>query len=569
MDGSVPQPKVRALDAPAKALAAGAEAMLKNELERTRFDQIRILQELESRKHGGFYLHVDWDERRGTHTTQGEVVITPLYANQVLWQPGVRDWRTADWVIVCMEQTCDFVRNTFGVDVEGAESARSGEAGDVVTHYYCYERDGEGNVGIFSFVDDIVVQDNDDYRARRIQVCAACGRPRGEGKTCGCGGSKWESVKRDAEVTYEPIALPEGAVPAEIPPTAWRPGPWRFRNPAAVRPGSYRRGARYPTTSQNPSHRALCQHAPAGGDTGRSEIARVFDLLNDYSITLTRIKQKIVAGGSIIAKLDSISIDFDDVTGMAMINCASPQEVVSGINLYNTQGDISKDMAYAHYLYQCIQQALGVTQSYMGRRTPPPSRAAPGICRGPDRGAAGAQVGAGRERHGRFVQAVVRVPAVLCRRAPLHDVFRPRAGDVYGVFDRHSYLQMDAAGEWFYNDRFLFGIDAAGTLEGNREAMWRQGSGFYQMGAFGQPGSPDAQALYWQWLADNNFPQAEGMVQKLRRKQSRSRRRWRQASFCRRRGRAAQGEQAAQGSALPPELLLAAMQAGGVAPAGL
>ena len=48
-------------------------------------------------------------------------------------------------------------------------------ADDMVTQYIAYYRNEDGGIGIYSWVNDIELEDIEDYQARRLPRCTQCG----------------------------------------------------------------------------------------------------------------------------------------------------------------------------------------------------------------------------------------------------------------------------------------------------------------------------------------------------------------------------------------------------------
>lgn len=80
--------------------------------------------------------------------------------------------------------------------------------------------------------------------------------------------------------------------------------------------------------------------------------------------------------------------------------------------------------------------------------------------------------------------------------------------EVYRVFNRYDFLEQDAAGEWYWNDRYLFSTDSSGTLAQNREAMWQETRMNLQQGAFGDPNNVDTLIMFWTLMAGLHYPLA-------------------------------------------------------------
>ena len=72
---------------------------------------------------------------------------------------------------------------------------------------------------------------------------------------------------------------------------------------------------------------------------------------------------------------------------------------------------------------------------------------------------------------------------------------------------------MDAAGEYYWNDEFIFETDPTSTIMMNREAMWAQADFKLQSGAFGPLAEPSTLLHYWTFMEQNDYPNASEMRQ--------------------------------------------------------
>ena len=184
VDANVPQPKVTAMRKEDEPLADLIEGMLRNELDRMPFE---VMNDMTARtvpiQGAGLWL-IEWDNTLRTHVTTGEMCVSTLHPKQVIPQDGVYDRiEDMDYIFIKLPQTKEYISRRYGVDVDDeAESEPdvrgpdSDEASDgMVTQYIAYYRNDEGGIGIFSWVNDTVLEDLEDYQARRLKRCAKCG----------------------------------------------------------------------------------------------------------------------------------------------------------------------------------------------------------------------------------------------------------------------------------------------------------------------------------------------------------------------------------------------------------
>lgn len=91
----------------------------------------------------------------------------------------------------------------------GASADTTDQLVTMVTAYY---RNGKGGIGRLRWVNDVVLEDLEDYQLRRVHRCTVCGAV-GDGKKCAyCGAKKFEDEVVEYEELTEDIVLRSGAV---------------------------------------------------------------------------------------------------------------------------------------------------------------------------------------------------------------------------------------------------------------------------------------------------------------------------------------------------------------------
>ena len=185
ISSSIPTPKVTPRRKKDEHLAAVIEHWLRNELDRLPFEMMNDMAERTVPLQGGTYWLVEWDNTQRTHSTVGELAITLLHPKHAAPQPGVfTGIEDMDWFIVKAPTTKGAIKREYGKDLtnEGEQEpelrSSTGVASqeELLTKYIGYARNEDGGVDRFVWVNDIVLEDIEDYQARRQQVCASCGR---------------------------------------------------------------------------------------------------------------------------------------------------------------------------------------------------------------------------------------------------------------------------------------------------------------------------------------------------------------------------------------------------------
>ena len=197
----IPQPKVTARRKEDEGRAKLLEDMLRNEMDRLPMEELNDLLERMVPIQGGAFWLVEWDNASRTHSTVGDVTVSVLHPRQVIPQDGVFSRvEDMDAVALKLPQTRESIRRIYGKDVsredETDPEVRGTENGtapaeDMLTQYVVYYRGDRGGIGRISWVGDTLLEDLEDYTARRIRRCEVCGRTEtdpGATVCTGCGG---------------------------------------------------------------------------------------------------------------------------------------------------------------------------------------------------------------------------------------------------------------------------------------------------------------------------------------------------------------------------------------------
>lgn len=187
VSSAIPSPKVTPRRKEDEALAAKIEHWLRCELDRLPFKTINDQAERTVPIQGGVGFLVAWDNRKRTHDTVGEEEVAFLHPKQFAPQPGIYTGiQDMDWFIVRQPTTKENIRRRYDVNVEdeGEQEPQvrgTGDedtADDAVTMYIGYAKNDRGGIDRYVWVNDIELEDLENYQARRVPVCAHCGRVR-------------------------------------------------------------------------------------------------------------------------------------------------------------------------------------------------------------------------------------------------------------------------------------------------------------------------------------------------------------------------------------------------------
>lgn len=569
VSSTFPMPKVTPKRERDEQLAAKIEHFIRNELERMPFDLMNDLAERTVPIQGGVGWLVEWDNSKRTHDTIGEVDVATVHPKQFAPQPGVYTGvRDMDWFIIKEPTTKAEVWRRYGKSVYAENEAEpelrstgsEDHSDDMVTRYVGYAKNDEGGVDKFVWVNDVVLEDLTDYRARRVPVCQSCGRVRpmrgqviqhpapaqmpaqedpeglmaamlmaqgladgtiagdieagsvmdaltanaGDGPTevydggpCPwCGGKDFADEKREYEQVFLPVETAHGL---QIP---------------GVKPGLDDDGKPAMIPTKIPFYKpdimpVLLQKSVSvfGQLLGNSDV----DIIEDQQNTVNRLEQKIIdrllKAGTRITLPDKPEFKTSPKDGEKWyIGNAADKNL---IDVYDFKGDLQYELHYLAQVYEESRQILGITDSFQGRRDP---TATSGVAK-----EYAAQRSAGRMESKRIMKnaAYAELFEMIFKNwlayadEPRPVSYKNHEGKTqYESISRYDFLEKDADGQYWWNDMFLFSCDSTAPLANDREAMWQETRMNLQTGAFGDPAATETLILFWSKMEMLHYPGA-------------------------------------------------------------
>lgn len=504
VDSAIPMPKVTARRQKEEQKARMIEDFLRNELDRLPFEALNDMDERTTPIQGGDYFLVEWDSSKHTHTTAGELVVTLLHPKQVIPQAGVNEMKDMDYILLQIAQTKEGLQRKYGVNLDGeheenpcsrGEFENIVETEDMVTQNIAYFRNEEGGIGRFSWVNQIVLEDQEDYQARQRRVCTQCQVWMQEGVCPICGGTRSRWKCQNDEVLSEEIFLSDGSsIPKES--FQFTEGKWRKEK------------TKIPYYQPNKFPIALRKNVSVYGKVlGDSDVDKIGDQQDLIKKLGTKIEEKLLKGGSYVTFPRGVAIKKTDEE-LKIIELDNPQQKTL-IDVINIEPNIGNDAAYSQQVYETARNVIGITDSFQGRSDPTAQS-------GKAREFAAAQ-SAGRleskrvMKHAAYAELFQIMFQFLLAYAdePRMVASKNNHGKVeYKAFYKYDFLEQDASGQYFWNDEFLFSVDNTAALAGNRERMWQETRMNLQSGAFGNPQEIDTLLLFWTRMEMLHYPGA-------------------------------------------------------------
>lgn len=530
VDSSFPMPKVTARRQEHEELAKTLEDFLRNETDRLPFEMLNDMDERITPIQGGDIFLVEWDSDRHTHETRGELCVSLLHPRQVIFQDGVNEINDMDFIIVQMGMTKKHVEEKYGVSVEDQKESDpqsrggSGTADDVVTVNFGYFRNRDGGIGRYTWVNDMELEDLEDYQARKMKRCTKCGGDMTGLDRCRyCGNEQAEEYDSDEMELFEDIETRNGVIPMMTETEEYPDGGNglmmdEFGNAYEAEPMMVEKPTRIPRYKPDIYPIVVRKNVSSWGKAlGDSDIDKIMDQQNMIKKCDSRIQEKLDKGGSILTRGEKTEVSKTDEQLREVI-LESPQELTL-FGIHNLQVDTSQDQAIAEANYEQARRILGITDSFQGR----PDRTATS---GTAKQIAVAQ-SAGRLESKRIMKNAMYADlyAVMFKFLLAYSD-EPRSvrhnnidgSTTYSKFNKYDYLAQDAAGEWYWLDDFLFSVDNTSSLAGNRESMWQEIRMNLQTGAFGDPSDPETLIMFWEMMAGQHYPGAAEIRERLEKK---------------------------------------------------
>ena len=530
VDSSFPMPKVTARRQEHEELAKTLEDFLRNETDRLPFEMLNDMDERITPIQGGDIFLVEWDSDRHTHETRGELCVSLLHPRQVIFQDGVNEINDMDFIIVQMGMSKKHVKEKYGVSVddetESDPQSRGGRntAEDVVTVNFGYFRNEKGGIGRYTWVNDMELEDLEDYQARKMKRCTKCGADMTGLDSCRhCGNEKAEEYDSDEMELFEDIETKSGVIPMMTEEETYPDGGNglmmdEFGNAYEAEPMTVEVPTRIPRYKPDIYPIVVRKNVSSWGKAlGDSDIDKIMDQQNMIKKCDSRIQEKLDKGGSIFTRSEKTEVSKTDEQLREVIFHGADEANLFGV--HNMQVDTSQDQAVAEANYEQARRILGITDSFQGR----PDRTATS---GTAKQIAVAQ-SAGRLESKRIMKNAMYADlyAVMFRFLLAYSD-EPRSvrhnnidgSTTYSEFNKYDYLAQDAAGEWYWLDDFLFSVDNTSSLAGNRESMWQEIRMNLQTGAFGDPSDPETLIMFWEMMAGQHYPGAAEIRERLEKK---------------------------------------------------
>ena len=497
IDNSIPMPKMVARHRTDKYLVEVTEAFIKDNLDNLMAKYVNDAAERSTYIDGTSWFKVCWDPEDSTHKIPGRVRIETLLVDQVIPQPGVKDYKQLEYI---------FERNTMSTsriyDLYGRMIQPIADDTNMVDVISCYYLNNDHIVGLFMWAEHTrqVICDEKDWQIRKIRYCTTCGAVQPTQTVCdNCGHKTFKYKNADEEILQEDLLETHNPYEAgetddsnaenvtTVFATAGTKIPfYRLRQlPFVPRPAVSRMDSIY----------------------GMSEVKMILEEQDAVNKLLTKGLDKGMKSGTVITKPKTISLgDMDDTVKIVGVRTVEEAQMVQAKQLTS---DTSQDLVLSNLFYESARSASGVTESFQGKTD---STAVSGKAKMYAAAQSAGRIQSLREMKAaafagvyelvlKYLLAFSNEPIQFTRTLP--------NGDVSEVeWNKYMFLAKGAYGEYYYRDDFQFNTDAASTLSQDRAAMWQETDNKFIQGMFGNPADLRNIELYWNVMSSFDYPLA-------------------------------------------------------------
>jgi hypothetical protein len=228
----------------------------------------------------------------------------------------------------------------------------------------------------------------------------------------------------------------------------------------------------------------------------------------------TRILEKVIKAGVIPTVPDDYMGTVSDGIFDRALRLKQGQD-----NLYgriDLQVSIVGDIQESERLYDHAKRVLGISDSFQGQHD---ASAASGVAKQIQVNQSSGRLESKRRmKNSAYAKIYERIFQLYLAYAdePRPISYKDALGKVRNTeFNRYAFIERDDAGEYYYNDQYLFSADSASDVEQYRQLLWEKNLEQYRMGAFGDPNSSDARLTYWRQMERAHYPFAHTMVEEV------------------------------------------------------
>lgn len=525
-------------------LSKSIETLCKNKRDELPFEMMNDLDERYNPIYGGSVWLVEWDNSIFNSQSIGDIRILCLSPRAFVGEPNIYDIRDMDYCFISFETTKDDIVRKYGVSYEDADETASEKdqtgSDNSATVIVCYYKNEEDKVCQFIWSDEKTLLDIDDYFARKTKICDRCGKKE---QLCNCkeNGLKpmIRTVTDDAEILEAPVQRSDGSVIPIMSPVLENGIPVldtvsvealdAHGNMIYESVG----GVMLPKTVQVQVPRMEETRLPWYAPTvfpivirkntseedslfGQSDCEFIRPQQQAINKVESRIMMKLMRSSVTPVIPEDATISINN-TVFGQVIKMKPGESASQYGVVDTTPNIAQDIAEAERLYDHAKRILGISDSYQGQYD---ASAQSGKAKQMQIQQAAGRLDSKRQMKNAAYAEIDKIIFQLYLAyadEPRQYSYRDAFGRWQNViFNRYDFLKQDESGKWYYDDNFMFSADSSVDIEKSRDFIWQENAKLFQMGAYGNPQTAEAQLIFWQNNEAAKYPFSHDNVERLK-----------------------------------------------------
>ena len=517
--------------------AKSIETLLRNKRNELPFEKLNDIDERFNPIYGGSIWLIEWDNSITTHNTVGDVKISCLSPKKFTGQPNIYDVKEMEYCFIEFETTKEDIVRKYGVTPEVADETESEESSDdkTATLYVCYYKNDADKVCQYIWSADTELSDIEDYYARKRYVCKKCGKRK---EICSCEKGDYELQNEEYEELEEDIILTDGEILPAMSPVI-KDGQVvteTVKQQAILEDGSVAlediNGVKLPMMidvqvpkmekTKLPFYTPnilpiVIRKNTSEEDSllGQSDVEFIRPQQQAINKIESRIVEKLMGSGVFPIVPEEFNGEIDNSIWKKVFR-AKP----STFNMFgrvDLQVDISRDIAQSDRLYDQAKRILGISDSYQGQYD---ASAQSGKAKQIQVNQAAGRLDSKRQMKNAAYAEIDQI--IFQYYLAYADEPRPASyKDAMGrtqncMFNRYDFIEKDEAGEYYYNDEYLFSTDATVDVERNRETLWQENRINFQQGAYGDPTQLTTLLIFWLNMEKAHYPWAHDNVERIK-----------------------------------------------------
>ena len=517
--------------------AKSIETLLRNKRNELPFEKLNDIDERFNPIYGGSIWLIEWDNSITTHNTVGDVKISCLSPKKFTGQPNIYDVKEMEYCFIEFETTKEDIVRKYGVTPEVADETESEENADdkTATLYVCYYKNDADKVCQYIWSADTELSDIEDYYARKRYVCKKCGKRK---EICSCEKGDYELQNEEHEELEEDIILTDGEILPAMSPVI-KDGQVvteTVKQQAVLEDGSVAledingvklpmmvdvqvpkmEKTRLPFYTPNILPIVIRKNTSEEDSLlGQSDVEFIRPQQQAINKIESRIVEKLMGSGVFPIVPEEFNGEIDNSIWKKVFR-AKP----STFNMFgrvDLQVDISRDIAQSDRLYDQAKRILGISDSYQGQYD---ASAQSGKAKQIQVNQAAGRLDSKRQMKNAAYAEIDQI--IFQYYLAYADEPRPASyKDAMGrtqncMFNRYDFIERDEAGEYYYNDEYLFSTDATVDVERNRETLWQENRINFQQGAYGDPTQLTTLLIFWLNMEKAHYPWAHDNVERIK-----------------------------------------------------